>query len=209
MGDSTTMNPERYICVALAAPFVVACATDVPPALENEVDLQATWTEAKAEVLVQQKAGRDDSACQDVADDAKDEVTDSCKAAQKLVNDLPRGPHCCKKGVSLVTKANQNLDKARSASNDCQTKLTKLYDTTVTFNNVKYSQLKDGKCHHSFFTGSSYRNTKKAIENQKKKCNKKKGEITALKKAVEDTKENRDKLRNQCRTRTKKNMKSM
>merc|ERR1711970_1190180 len=185
MGDSTTMNPERYICVALAALFVVACATDVPPALENEVDLQATWTEAKAE------------------------VTDSCKAAQKLVNDLPRGPHCCKKGVSLVTKANQNLDKARSASNDCQTKLTKLYDTTVTFNNVKYSQLKDGKCHHSFFTGSSYRNTKKAIENQKKKCNKKKGEITALKKAVEDTKENRDKLRNQCRTRTKKNMKSM
>jgi hypothetical protein len=42
------------------------------------------------------------------------------QAAQKLVDALPRGPHCCNKGVSLVTKAKQNLDNARKAASDCE-----------------------------------------------------------------------------------------
>jgi hypothetical protein len=203
------MNHQRYICVALAAVFVAACASDIPPALEDEVDLQGTWAEAHAEILVQQKSGKDDSACQKVADDAKDEVTESCKASQKLVNALPRGPHCCKKGVSLVTKAQQNLDNGRKAASDCQNKLTKLRNARVTFNNVKYRDLRDGQCHRSFFSGSSYRNAKRAVSNQQKECSKQKGAINAFKKAVEDAKKARDNLRARCRTNTRNNMNSM
>merc|ERR1711959_266108 len=145
MGDADTMN-QRYICAALAALFVVACATDIPPAIEDEVDLQATWAEAHAEVLLQQKAGKDASACNEVADDAKDEVKDSCKGAQSMVNKLPRGQHCCTKGTSLVTKAQKNLENARRASNTCQSQLNKLRNTRVTFRNVKYRDLRDGQC---------------------------------------------------------------
>jgi len=208
MGELHTMY-SRYICVALAALAVVACATDIPPAMENEVDLAGTWAEAHAEVLVQQKAGKSDSACQKVADDAMEEVTDSCSAAQKMVDGLPRGQHCCKKGVSLVTRARQNLDNARKASNDCQAKLTKLQNVRVTFNNVKYRDLRDGQCHRSFFSGSSYRNAKRNVSNQVKECNKKKGAISAFTKAVEDAKRARDRMRKSCRTSTQNNMNSM
>jgi hypothetical protein len=200
---------SRYICVALAALAVVACATDIPPAMENEVDLAGAWAEARAEVLVQQKAGKSDSACQKVADDAMEEVTDSCSAAQKLVDGLPRGQHCCKKGVSLVTKARQNLDNARKASNDCQAKLTKLQNVRVTFNNVKYRDLRDGQCHRSFFSGSSYRNAKNNVYKQVKECNRRKGAISAFTKAVEDAKRARDRMRKSCRTSTQNNMNSM
>merc|ERR1719171_1379392 len=203
------MNSQRYICVALAAVFVAAYASDIPPALESEVDLQATWAEAHAEVLVQQKAGKDASACEKVADDAEDEVRDSCKAAQSMVNKLPSGQHCCKKGASLVTKATQNLKNARRASNTCETELKKLRNTRVTFRNVKYRELRDGQCHSSFFSGRSYRNTKEAVERKQGQCNKRKGEIEGARKALELAKMSRDDLRSRCRTNTRNNQNSM
>jgi len=209
MGENYYHMYSRYICVALAALAVAACATDIPPAMESEIDLEGVWAEAQAEVLVQQKSGKSDSACQEVADDAKEEVTDSCNAAQKLVNDLPRGPHCCKKGVSLVTAAQKKIDDAKKNKNDCQDKLTKLYNVRVTFSNVKYSELRDGRCHKSFFSGSSYRKAKDDINKQKKKCSKIDGEIKAYKDGLQLAKRNRYKARETCRSRTRTNMSNM
>merc|ERR1712159_726685 len=198
MGETQTMNSQRYICIALAAVFVAAYASNIPPAIEHEVDLQATWAEAHAEVLVQQKAGKDDSACQKVANDAKDEVTDSCKAAQKMVNDLPRGPHCCKKGQALVAEAQRSLDNAQKVVRDCNKKLDKLNNVRVTFNNVKYKALRDGQCHRSFFTGSSYRTAKKNVSNQRAKCIQKKAAVEVTRKALASAKRERYKRRDSC-----------
>jgi len=209
MGATRTMNSQRYICIALAAVFVAAYASDIPPAIEHEVDLQATWAEAHAEVLVQQKAGKDDSACQEVANDAKDEVTDSCKAAQKMVNDLPRGPHCCKKGQALVDQEQRDLDDAQKVVKDCYKKLDQLNNVRVTFKNVKYKELRDGQCHHSFFSGKSYRTARDNVKNQKTKCIEKEQAVKVARNALASAKRERYKRRDSCRTRTKTDMRNM
>merc|ERR1712196_505671 len=120
------MGEERVamklvLCLCLALFAASAIAESVEPA--DMEFLQASFEDAKQTVTGLMQAGKNDAACKDLADASKREVTDSVAASQKAVKAMPNGSQCDGEGKELVTAAEANVAKAKTAVSDAQNKV--------------------------------------------------------------------------------------
>jgi len=174
---------SRAISLTLAAFVLLACAS----ADSSMSDDTISFSTAQAEVEVQLKAGRSESACYKVASDVKAEVDTACRNAQKMVNDINTGSSCCKTNAGAVTQADSRLKEVQGKLDRCKSALRDAQDTKVSFPAISFKKLKKGKC-ASFFGGNSYKNAKRKFDNQKRKCNGLQGQVKAFKRGASDAK---------------------
>jgi len=201
---------SRYICFTLGAIVLIAAATaEVPPSISSEVQSPAAiWEIANDEIMLQQKAGKSDSACGDLADDVKSEVRAACAIAQKMVDKIKKGQHCCTKDASYVTSARIARDGLKQKAIDCKSDLKEAKNADVDFGKVKFNtvtaQRKQGKC-NSFYGGAAYKAAKLLVDNLVTKCSGLDGSYAAAKNAAKAAVKQQDKARRDCRNATKKN----
>jgi len=188
---------SRAISLTLAAFVLLACAS----ADSSMSDDTISFSTAQAEVEVQLKAGRSESACYKVASDVKAEVDTACRNAQKMVNDINTGSSCCKTNAGAVTQADSRLKEVQGKLDQCKSALRDAQDTKVSFPAISFKKLKKGKC-ASFFGGNSYKNAKRKFDNQKRKCNGLQGQVKAFKRGASDAKKAQKRAIQKCLNRT-------
>merc|ERR1711988_1822455 len=134
MGEhKTSMKLVLCLCVALFAAGALAdvelvdgvvpeglSAPEVVPEVEmTEVEMDASFEDAKASVNELLQAGKDDKACRNLAKTTAVEVNDSVAAAQKVIAKMPNGNQCNNEGAHLINKAEKDaqnkVNAARSA----------------------------------------------------------------------------------------------
>merc|ERR1712196_299754 len=172
------MGEERVamklvLCLCLALFAASAIAESVEPA--DMEFLQASFEDAKQTVTGLMQAGKNDAACKDLADASKREVTDSVAASQKAVKAMPNGSQCDGEGKELVTAAEANVAKAKTAVSDAQNKVNAAKAVKINFGDMVVSSL-DGKKCSNFYNSLVYTNAKKKIKDAETHYQKKEAE---------------------------------
>merc|ERR1712216_440848 len=116
MGARQVTTMRAILIVAVLALAVNAIpSSDVVPETEFFDESAADYTKAKATVQSLLEAGKNDKACRDLATSSKKAIEDDVKADQKILDALPDGSDCAKKGQALVTTTKTEADKAAKA----------------------------------------------------------------------------------------------
>merc|ERR1712196_275029 len=200
------MGEERVamklvLCLCLALFAASAIAESVEPA--DMEFLQASFEDAKQTVTGLMQAGKNDAACKDLADASKREVTDSVAASQKAVKAMPNGSQCKDEGKELVTAAEANVAKAKTAVSDAQNKVNAAKAVKINFGDMVVSSL-DGKKCSNFYNSLVYTNAKKKIKDAETHYTKKVAEKDAAVKAVATAKKEAERLVRHCKCASKR-----
>merc|ERR1711998_546844 len=211
MGEErVAMKLVLCLCLALFAASAIADVTELPESANTEsvepADmefLQASFEDAKQTVTGLMQAGKNDAACKDLADASKREVTDSVAASQKAVKAMPNGSQCDGEGKELVTAAEANVAKAKTAVSDAQNKVNAAKAVKINFGDMVVSSL-DGKKCSNFYNSLVYTNAKKKIKDAETHYQKKVAEKDAAVKEVATAKKEAARLVMHCKCRSKR-----
>merc|ERR1711998_208039 len=133
MGATRVTTMRAIVIVAVLALAVNAIpSSDVVPETELFDESADDYAKAKATVQSLLEAGKNDKACRDLATSSKKAIEDDVKADQKILDALPDGSDCAKKGQALVTSTKAEADKAAKAEKEAkaaQDAAKKKYDT--------------------------------------------------------------------------------
>merc|ERR1711988_31960 len=211
MGEErVAMKLVLCLCLALFAASAIADVTELPESANTEsvepADmefLQASFEDAKQTVTGLMQAGKNDAACKDLADASKREVTDSVAASQKAVKAMPNGSQCDGEGKELVTAAEANVAKAKTAVSDAQNKVNAAKAVKINFGDMVVSSL-DGKKCSNFYNSLVYTNAKKKIKDAETHYQKKVAEKDAAVKGVATAKKEAERLVRHCKCASKR-----
>merc|ERR1712166_1592992 len=149
----------RSILVAIA---LVACVRAVP--MPNDivpetkfVEGAATSAHASAKQVVTEmiQAGSDWTACSELANATRDEVTEAVADKQDMLNGLDKGCDCAGKGQDEVTRTVNEMNAAFNAVTDAETALETATNAQVQLADQEFSFLQAGECGW-IMTDSSY-----------------------------------------------------
>merc|ERR1712023_343929 len=201
MGEHEHMKLVLCLCVALIAASAVADVSELPDAVVpevapevevapemTEVEMDASFEDAKASVNELLQAGKDDKACRNLAKTTAVEVNDSVAASQKAVANMPNGSQCNNEGAHLIKKAEDEKKKADKAEKDALNKVNAAKGAKINFGDYVVSSL-DGKSCGYFYNTQVWKSAQSKIKNAETHYTKKKAEYDASVKAVATAKE--------------------
>merc|ERR1711871_1751305 len=211
MGEErVAMKLVLCLCLALFAASAIADVQELPESAQTESAepadmefLEASFEDAKQTVTGLMQAGKKDAACKELADASKKEVTDSVAAQQKAVKAMPNGSQCKDEGKELVTAAEADVKKAKSAVTDAQNKVNAAKAVKINFGDMVVSSL-DGKKCSNFYNSLVYTNAKKKIKDAETHYTKKVAEKDAAVKAVATAKKEAERLVRHCQCASKR-----
>merc|ERR1711998_35387 len=204
MGATRVTTMRAIVIVAVLALAVNAIpSSDVVPETELFDESADDYAKAKATVQSLLEAGKNDKACRDLATSSKKAIEDDVKADQKILDALPDGSDCAKKGQALVTSTKAEADKAAKAEKDAKAAHDKASKANVDFGSIPYNQLTPGQC-GTFFNHASYTKAKAAQDAAKKKYDTAKGSHDAAKQAFADATASAANQKSRCLCKTKK-----
>lgn len=155
------------ICILIA---IVAAATALPSesdyAWEDAVVPEMSLIQAKEEYsahaaaveqikFLQEKAGKNENACKELAEDMIEEVENSITASVTILTKLSTGKHCKHEGQEAVEIA---LNKKKTAETKYTIAVQKLKDAEnyeVDFGSYSFKSLTEGQC-GQFFAEENY-----------------------------------------------------
>merc|ERR1711988_1933802 len=217
MGEhKTSMKLVLCLCVALFAAGALAdvelvdgvvpeglSAPEVVPEVElTEMQMEASFSDAKASVNELLQAGKDDKACRNLAKTTAVEVNDSVAASQKAVANMPNGDQCNNEGAHLIKKAEDDKKKADKAEKDALNKVNAARSAKINFGDYVVSSL-DGKSCGYFYNTQVWKNAQSKIKSAETHYAKKKAEYDASVKAVATAKEEAAMLVRKCKCTSK------
>jgi len=191
------------ILAAVALAVNAIPSNDVVPESELFVDGSDPYASAKSTVQSLMEAGKSDQQCRDLATSSKKAIQDNVDADQKILDALPDGSECAKKGQDLVKSTKDESDKAAKAEKDAKTAYDKAAKADVDFGSINYNQLSPGQC-GTFFNHPSYTKAKAASDAAKKKYDTAKGAATAAKQSYADAVASAAARKSRCLCKTKK-----
>merc|ERR1712166_903134 len=140
----------RSILVAIA---LVACVRAVP--MPNDivpetkfVEGAATSAHASAKQVVTEmiQAGSDWTACSELANATRDEVTEAVTDKQDMLDGLDKGCDCAGKGQDEVNRTLNEMNAAWTAVTDAQKDLESATNAQVQLSSQEFSFLQAGEC---------------------------------------------------------------
>merc|ERR1712023_334780 len=216
MGEHEHMKLVLCLCVALIAASAVADVSELPDAVVpevapevevapemTEVEMDASFEDAKASVNELLQAGKDDKTCRNLAKTTAVEVNDSVAASQKAVANMPNGSQCNNEGAHLIKKAEDEKKKADKAEKDALNKVNAAKGAKINFGDYVVSSL-DGKSCGYFYNTQVWKNAQSKIKSAEQHYNKKKAETQAATKAVQAAKDEAAKLVKKCKCTSKR-----
>merc|ERR1711907_102992 len=186
MGETQTISCEMKLVLCLAL-----CAFDA----------------AKPTIAALLQEGKDDSACRDLAQATRDEVTNSVEQQQKSLAALPNGSQCDDEGQDLIDDANAKKTAADKAASDAANALTAAQNEEFNFGDFKYTDLTEGQC-NTFFSSAVWQNAKNKVNAAKNTYNTKQAEASAAAQNVESAKAEAERMVKKCKCDTKKTIES-
>merc|ERR1711988_1790154 len=215
MGEHEHMKLVLCLCIALIAASAVADVSELPDAVVpevapevevapemTEVEMDASFEDAKASVNELLQAGKDDKACRNLAKTTAVEVNDSVAAAQKVIAKMPNGSQCNNEGAHLVKKAEDDKKKADKAERDALNAVNAAKGAKINFGDYVVSSL-DGKSCGYFYNTQVWKNAQSKIKSAETHYAKKKAEYDASVKAVATAKEEAAMLVRKCKCTSK------
>jgi len=151
MGTTPTTNMMvRSILVAIA---LIACVHAVPTPNDivpetKFVEGAATSAHASAKQIVTEmiQAGSDWTACSELANTTRDEVEESVKTKQDMLDELDKGCGCAALGQGEVTRTLTEMNAAFSAVTVAETALQTATNAQVQLASQEYQLLRSGAC---------------------------------------------------------------
>merc|ERR1712195_169625 len=151
MGDAQYRDMMfRSIVVAIAliaAAHAAPTTNDVVPET-NFVEGAATSAHASAKQIATEmiQAGSDWTACSELANATRDEITDAVAAKQDMLDGLDKGCDCAGKGQDEVIRTLDEMNAASSAVKVAETALETASNTQVQLADQEFSFLQSGEC---------------------------------------------------------------
>merc|ERR1712195_215001 len=146
--DFAMMFRPIVVAIALIAAVHAAPTTnDVVPET-NFVEGAATSAHASAKQIATEmiQAGSDWTACSELANATRDEVTDAVAAKQDMLDGLDKGCDCAGKGQDEVIRSLDEMNAASSAVKVAETALETATNTQVQLADQEFSFLQSGEC---------------------------------------------------------------
>jgi len=200
MGENRLTMNTRIATFVVAALAIAALATAVEQ-IDVHEEQRATDSYADATEFVQNwmAEGKDETACEKVANTAIKAIEDECKTLQVDIDDRAKdNTHCCKSGLEGIDKATVDHDKSKKTHTKCTEELQTVSHEKVDFGKISYSQLDENQCKATFFNSPSFVAQHKKVSDKKTHCTKLDGETAGLKKAIGDATEAACKERDDC-----------
>lgn len=201
-----------FLCVALCA-FVAALPEVDPTAVVPEsitaapdiALMEASFSDAKATVAAMIQEHGDDSACKDLAQATKDEVTNSVADQQKALAAMDNGDQCNDEGQGLISDAKAKKVTADKAEADAQAALTAETNKKFNFGDFSFGELTKGEC-GNFFNSAVYTEAESKVKAAKAVLAQKVAEASAAATAVETATKEAAKLVRECKCKTKQTL---
>lgn len=191
------------MCLAMCTVAVaLPAADDVVP---ETSELHSSLDDAKATITSLLEAGKDDSACADLATATADEVTNAVEALQKTLAAMENGDQCNGEGQNLIDAANSAKTAADKAKADAATALSAAKSEKFNFGDFSINELTEGQC-GSFFNSGVYTAAKAKRDAAQQTLNTKTAEATAAANAVEEAKSAVEDLVSKCKCETKESL---
>lgn len=155
------------ICILIA---IVAIATAAPTesdyAWEDAVVPEMSLIQAKEEYsahqaaveqikFLQEKAGKNENACKELAEDMLEEVEDAVNTQQTILTKISTGKHCKHEGQEAVQIALNNKNTAHTKYTVAVQKLKDAENYEVDFGSYSFKSLTEGQC-GQFFAEENY-----------------------------------------------------
>merc|ERR1711865_859535 len=150
MGPAFQNMVFRSVLVAIA---IVACVRAVP--MPNDivpetkfVEGAATSAHASAKQVVTEmiQAGSDWTACSELANATRDEVTEAVADKQEMLDGLNKGCDCAGKGQDEVIRTLNEMNAASTAVTDAKKDLETATNAQVQLSSQEFSFLQAGEC---------------------------------------------------------------
>merc|ERR1719247_884852 len=178
------MNARTGIFI-LAAIVATASAVD-----QIDVAREASFSDATEFVQSWIAEGKDETACEKVANTAIKAIEDECKTLQIDIDDRAKdNTHCCSSGLTGISKAKADHEKSVKTHSACTEELQTVTHEKVDFGKISYAQLDENQCKATFFNSPSFVAQHKKVTDKKTTCTKLDGETAGLKKAIGDATE--------------------
>jgi len=155
-----------------------------------------------SESLAQMKSeGKDDTACEKVAQTAIKAIEDECKTLQKDVDEHAKdNTGCCNSGIDGVDQAKATHAKSKESHVKCTGELSSVKKEKVDFGKISYESLSENQCKATFFNSPAYQAQHKKVNEKKSTCSKIDGETAGFAKAILDAEEAACVARGKCQT---------
>merc|ERR1719424_787553 len=158
--------------------------------------------EAQATITALIQEGKDEGACDSLANAAIKEITDTVEAQQKILDGLPTGNDCDKEGQEGLDAAKKALTDAQSEKGDAGKAIADAQAAPVEFPPMSLDSLVEGQC-GVFFSDGAYTAAKKNLEDAQKRADQADGAETAAQNALSTATEARKAAVNECYCETK------
>merc|ERR1712195_239762 len=152
MGTRRTLMPKAFHAI-LVAMAVVACVHAVPTPNDIVPETKfvggaATSAHAAAKQIVTEmiQAGRDWTACEDLANTTREEVTDAVKTHQKMLDSADKGCSCAGLGQDEVNRTLNERNAAATAVTDAKKDLESATSAQVQLSSQEFQFLQAGEC---------------------------------------------------------------
>jgi len=188
MGENRLTMNTRIATFVVAALAIAALATAVEQ-IDVHEEQRATDSYADATEFVQNwmAEGKDETACEKVANTAIKAIEDECKTLQIDIDDRAKdNSHCCKSGLAAIDEAKVDHEKSVKTHSTCTEELQTVSHEKVDFGKISYAQLDENQCKATFFNSPAFQAQHKKVGDKKKHCTKLEGETEGLKKAIGD-----------------------
>jgi len=143
MGETTQSNMSARVTFLLLLAGVLSFTTSefVP---ETDYSLTEAHEDAQAHINELLQEGRSDSACRNVAKNAKKEITNGQKNTQKLLNKMDVGKNCKNAGKPAMDAAKKRWTNANTAKKKANKKCNEAKSARVQVSAKSLSQFKTG-----------------------------------------------------------------
>merc|ERR1712166_1480223 len=151
MGSELDNMAFRSILVAIAIIIAGVHAAPMPNDIvpeTNFVEEAATSAHAAAKQIVTEmiQAGRDWTACEDLANTTREEVTDAVKTHQKMLDSADKGCSCAGLGQDEVNRTLNERNAAATAVTDAKKDLESATSAQVQLSSQEFQFLQAGEC---------------------------------------------------------------
>merc|ERR1719183_1679450 len=179
---------NRIATFAVAALALAALASAVEQ-IDVHQESKSVDSFADATEFVQNwmAEGKDETACEKVANTAIKAIEDECKTLQIDIDDRAKdNTHCCSSGLTGISKAKADHEKSEESHVKCTEELQTVSHEKVDFGKISYAQLDENQCKATFFNSPAFTAQHKKVSEKKTHCTKLEGETAGLKKAIKD-----------------------
>jgi|ERR1711939_383060 len=188
MGEQSLSKMNRIATFAVCALALAALATAVEQIdVHQETKVADSFADATEFVQNWMAEGKDETACEKVANTAIKAIEDECKTLQVDIDARAKdNTHCCKSGLAAIDEAKVDHEKSIKIHTECNEELQTVSHEKVDFGKISYAQLDENQCKATFFNSPAFQAQHKKVGDKKKHCTKLEGETAGLKKAIGD-----------------------